>query len=225
MGVAVMKFTDFLWNSIEGLYGEILQHPFIMGLADGSLDKGAFRFYVVQDALYLRDFARGLAILAAKAPEAKWLAMFAEHARDTIQVERALHETFFRNWKLTTEDVYNTPMAPNNLLYTSYLLRVAYERPFYEGMGAFLPCYWIYWEVGKELEKRGSSIELFRRWIETYASEEYASIVRQVLEAMDRLAQKLTDDQKETVRNHFIITAKLEYLFWDMGFNEQAWTV
>jgi thiaminase/transcriptional activator TenA len=92
-------------------------------------------------------------------------------------------------------------------------------------MGAFLPCYWIYWEVGKELEKRGSSKEIFRRWIETYASEEYASVVRQVLEAMDQVAQELTDKQKEMVRNHFIITSKLEYLFWDMGFKQLTWVV
>jgi len=220
-----MKFTDFLWNSIEGIYSEILQHPFIEGLADGSLAEGAFRFYVVQDALYLRDFARGLAILGAKAPKDEWLMMFAEHASGTIQVERALHDSFFKNWQLKAGDVYNTPMAPSNLLYSSYLLRVAYERPFYEGMGAFLPCYWIYWEVGQKLEKRGASIELFRRGIETYASEEYASIVRQVLEAMDQVARELTDKQKEMVRNHFIITSKLEYLFWDMGLNEQTWTV
>ena len=220
-----MKFTDFLWNSIGGIYSKILKHPFITGLTDGSLDETAFRFYVIQDALYLRDFARGLAILGAKAPEDKWLMMFAEHARETIVVERALHESFFKDWKLTDEEVYNTSMAPNNLLYTSYLLRVAYERPFYEGMGAFLPCYWIYWEVGKELEKRGSSKELFRLWIDTYACEEYASIVRQVLEAMDQIAQELTDDQKEMVRNHFIITSKLEYLFWDMGFHEETWVV
>jgi thiaminase/transcriptional activator TenA len=92
-------------------------------------------------------------------------------------------------------------------------------------MGAFLPCYWIYWEVGQELEKRGSSKEIFRRWIETYASEEYASVVRQVLEAMDQVAQELTDKQKEMVRNHFIITSKLEYLFWDMGFKQLTWVV
>jgi thiaminase/transcriptional activator TenA len=225
MGVSIMKFTESLWNSIEGIYSQILQHPFIEGLACSSLAEEPFRFYVVQDALYLRDFARGLAILGAKAPTDEWLMMFAEHASDTIQVERALHDSFFKNWQLTTEDVYNTPMAPSNLFYTSYLLRVAYERPFYEGMGAFLPCYWIYWEVGKELEKRGSSKEIFRRWIETYASEEYASVVRQVLEAMDQVARELTDKQKEMVRNHFIITSKLEYLFWDMGFKQLTWVV
>jgi thiaminase/transcriptional activator TenA len=220
-----MKLTDYLWNSIEEIYAKILEHPFVRGLTDGSLSEEAFLFYVIQDALYLRDFARGLAILGAKAPEDKWLMMFAEHARDTIQVERALHDSFFKDWKLTEADVYTTPMAPNNLLYTSYLLRVAYERPFYEGMGAFLPCYWIYGEVGKELEKKGSPTALFSRWIETYASEEFTAIVQQVLDVMDQIAPELTEGGKKMVRNHFIITSKLEYLFWDMGFHQQGWVI
>jgi len=220
-----MKLTDYLWNSIGEIYAKILEHPFVRGLTDGSLSEEAFLFYVIQDALYLRDFARGLAILGAKAPEDKWLMMFAEHARDTIQVERALHESFFKDWKLTEADVYTTPMAPNNLLYTSYLLRVAYERPFCEGMGAFLPCYWIYGEVGKELEKKGSPRALFSRWIETYASEEFTAIVQQVLDVMDQIAHELTESEKEMVRNHFITTSKLEYLFWDMGFHRQEWVI
>jgi thiaminase/transcriptional activator TenA len=42
---------------------------------------------------------------------------------------------------------------------------------------------------------------------------------------MDQVAQELTDKQKEMVRNHFIITSKLEYLFWDMGFKQLTWVV
>jgi thiaminase/transcriptional activator TenA len=220
-----MKFTESLWFSIGNIYGKILEHPFIKGLTDGSLDEESFRFYVIQDALYLRDYARGLALLGAKAPQDQWLMMFVEHARDTIVVERALHESFFKDWGLSTGDVYSTPMAPNNLLYTSYLLRTAYERPFPETMGCFLPCYWIYWEVGKELEKRGSSKELFRRWIQTYSGELYASIVRQVLEVMDQVAQGLKEDDLKLIQHHFITTSKLEYLFWDMGFHKQTWGV
>jgi thiaminase/transcriptional activator TenA len=220
-----MKFTESLWVSIEDIYDKILKHPFIRGLTDGSLDEEAFRFYVIQDALYLKDYARGLALLGAKAPQDRWLMMFVEHARDVIVVERALHESFFKDWQLTDEDVYSAPIAPNNLLYTSYLLKTAYERPFPEILGCFLPCYWIYWEVGKELEKRGTPKELFRRWIQTYSSEQYASIVRQVLEVMDQVAQGLKDDDLKLIRNHFIVTSKLEYLFWDMGFHKQTWGI
>jgi len=220
-----MKFTESLWGSIEAIYDSMLRHPFIRGLTDGTLPEETFRFYVIQDALYLRDYARGLALLGAKAPQDQWLMMFVEHARETIVVERALHESFFRDWKLSDEEVYSTPMAPTNLLYTSYLLRVAYDRPFPEIMGCFLPCYWIYWEVGKELEKRGSPEELFRRWIQTYASEQYGSIVRQVIEVMDQVAQGLREDELKLIRHHFNVTSRLEYLFWDMGYHKQTWPV
>lgn len=220
-----MKFTESLWVSIKDIYEKILKHPFIRGLTEGSLDEEAFRFYVIQDALYLKDFARGLALLGAKAPQDPWLMMFAEHARDVISVERALHASFFKDWGLTDEDVYATPPAPCNLLYTSYLLRTAYERAFPEILGCFLPCYWIYWEVGKELEKRGSSKELFRRWIQTYSSEQYGLIVRQVLDVMDQIAHGLKEDDLKLIQNHFIVTSKLEYLFWDMGFYKQTWGI
>lgn len=220
-----MNFTDSLWASIGEIYGRILRHPFIQGLTDGSLDEASFRFYVVQDALYLRDYARGLALLGAKAPRDRWLLMFLEHARDALAVERALHESFFKEWQLMDEDVYSTPLAPTNLLYTSYLLRIAYERPFWEVLGCFLPCYWIYGEVGKELERRGSPEELYRRWIGTYASEAYASIVRQVVEVMDEVAEGLGEEDRKLVRHHFILTSKLEYLFWDMGYRREGWGI
>jgi thiaminase/transcriptional activator TenA len=220
-----MKFTESLWVSIEDIYGKILKHPFIRGLIDGSLDEEAFQFYVIQDALYLRDYARGLALLGTKATNDQWLMMFVEHARDAIVVERALHESFFKDWQLGEEDVNSTPMAPTNLLYTSYLLRIAHERPFAEVLGCFLPCYWIYWEVGKELEKSGSPKELFRRWIQAYSSEAYGSIVRQVLEVMDQIAQGAGEGDLKAIRSHFMMTSKLEYLFWDMGFHKQAWGI
>jgi thiaminase/transcriptional activator TenA len=194
-------------------------------LTDGTLDEEAFRFYVVQDALYLRDFARGLAILGAKAPEDDWLVMFCEHAKSAIIVERALHESFFREWGLSDEEVYATPMAPTNLLYTSYLLRVAYERPFHEGVGAFLPCYWIYLEVGKALEAKGSPNPIYQRWIETYSSAEYEGIVRQVIAAADKIAETLTDKQREATKQHFIATSKMEWMFWDMGYRKEGWAV
>ncbi len=220
-----MKFTESLWNSIGDIYDRILKHPFIQGLIDGSLDEEVFRFYVIQDALYLRDYARGLALLGTKAPNDQWLMMFVEHARDAIIVERALHESFFKDWQLREEDVNSTPMAPTNLLYTSYLLRIAHERPFPEVLGCFLACYWIYWEVGKELEKHGSPKELFRRWIQAYSSEAYGSIVRQVLDVMDQVAQGAGEGDLKRIRNHFMMTSKLEYFFWDMGFHKQAWGI
>jgi thiaminase/transcriptional activator TenA len=218
-------FSQTLFQRIEGIYRRILAHPFLAGLADGTLPEAAFRFYAIQDALYLRDYARGLALLAAKSPADDHTIMFSEHAKTAIVVERALHESFFAAWDLPPQQVYATPMAPNNLLYTSYLLRIAYERPFHEGLGAFLPCYWIYWEVGKELEHRGSPVAIYRRWIDTYASAEFGATVQQVITLTDSVAETLTAADRERLAAHFVMTSRFEYLFWDMGYRQQAWEV
>jgi thiaminase/transcriptional activator TenA len=218
-------FSDTLWQRIEGVYRRILAHPFLSGLTDGTLTEDAFRFYAVQDALYLRDFGRGLALLAAKSPTDDAMIMFSDHAKTAMVVERALHGSFFAQWGLTPQEVYATPLAPNNVLYTSYLLRVAYDRPFHEGLGAFLPCYWIYWEVGKELEKRSSPVSVYQRWIDTYASAEFGNIVQQVIALVNRLADSLTAEDKERMAAHFVMTSRFEYLFWDMGYRRQAWEV
>jgi len=179
----------------------------------------------VQDALYLREFARALSLAAARAPEDDWIIMFNEHAAGALKVERALHESFFKDFGLTPADVASTPLAPTNLAYTSYLLAVAYGSPFHEAMAALLPCYWIYWEVGKELERVGSEDPLYKRWIGTYASEDFGGVVRAVLAATDQVAARLTPTEREAMRAHFVTTSRYEWMFWDMGVRREDWPV
>ncbi|HWP34208.1 MAG TPA: thiaminase II [Thermodesulfobacteriota bacterium] len=220
-----MAFTAELWRAIEPIYGAILRHPFLAGLTDGTLPRPRFRFYAVQDALYLREFARALSIAAARAPEDDWIVMFNEHAAGALKVERALHESFFAEWGLSPQEVARTPMAPTNLAYTHYLLAVAYGAPFHEALAALLPCYWIYWEVGKTLERSGSPDPLYARWIGTYASEAFGASVRAVLAAADATAARLDAAEREAMRRHFVTTARYEWMFWDMGWREEAWPV
>lgn len=219
------RFTLELWRSIEGIYAAILDHPFLKGLNDGSLPEPSFRFYVIQDALYLRDFARSLSMASARSPQDPWCEMFAEHAKNALVVERGLHEEFFKDWGLTQEAVYGAPPAPTNLAYTSYLLRVANASAFEELLGTLLPCYWIYWEVGKLLEAKGSHNPLYQRWIETYASEDYATVVRQVLEVMDQVVSDLPESRKAPIRNHFLTTSRYEWMFWDAAYRRESWPV
>jgi thiaminase (transcriptional activator TenA) len=220
-----MSFTDQLWKSIEPIYAAILRHPFVRGLGDGSLDRDCFKFYVLQDALYLREFGRALAIAAAHAPEDDWIVMFAEHAANAVKVERALHEGFFQQWGLTAAEVAATAPAPTNLAYTSYLLAVAHGSKFHETIAALLPCYWIYWEVGKALERIGSPELLFQRWIGTYASAEFGAVVRGVLQAADATALELPERERETMRRHFVTTSRYEWMFWDMAYRRESWPV
>jgi thiaminase (transcriptional activator TenA) len=223
--LASMSFTSELWNAVSPIYAAILRHPFLTGLTDGSLSREAFRFYAVQDSLYLREFARALSLAAARAPRDPWIIMFNEHAAGALKVERELHEGFFVDFGLTQEAVAATPLAPTNVAYTSYLLAVAYGSPFHEAVAALLPCYWIYWEVGKELERRGSPDPLYSRWIGTYASEEFGSVVRAVLACADTVAAGLGPAERDAMMAHFTTTSRYEWMFWDMGHRREAWPV
>lgn len=220
-----MGFTLELWRSIEGIYAAIMRHPFLRELTDGSLSRERFQFYAVQDALYLREFARALSMAAARAPQDDWIIMFNEHAAGALKVERQLHESFFREFGLTPQVVAATPLAPTNLAYTSYLLAVAHAAPFHEAIAALLPCYWIYWEVGKELERAGSPDPLYARWISTYASSEFGSLVRGVLDITNATAAFLKPGECDAMRRHFIVTGRYEWMFWDMGYRLESWPI
>ncbi len=218
-----MSFTRELWATMTPVYDAILRHPFVAGLTDGSLPRDRFRFYAVQDALYLREFARSLALAAARAPEDDWIIMFSDHAATALRVERSLHESFFKDFGLSPAAVNTTPLAPTNLAYTSYLLAVAHGAPYHEALAALLPCYWIYWEVGKELERAGSPNPLYARWIATYASEEFGAVVRDVLGAIDAVAARLGPGERAAMQRHVLTTSRYEWMFWDMGWRLEAW--
>lgn len=215
--------TKTLWKSIESIYQSILAHPFLRELTAGTLAEESFTFYVVQDALYLRSFARTLSVLAGRASEAADTAMLARHAANAVAVEQGLHARFLRELGVSAPQLAATPAAPTCRAYSSYLEASAYGAPFAEGLAAILPCYWIYWEVGKELVKEGSPDARYARWIEAYASEEFAATVREALALMDRLGKRLNPEERVVVRDRFVIAARYEWMFWEMAYRCELW--
>jgi thiaminase/transcriptional activator TenA len=218
-------FTADLWAAAAPIFDKILAHPFLRGLTDGTLPEDRFRLYVKQDSLYLRQYARCLAMLSVKAPSARWCEMFAAHAQSALNVERSLHEAYFASWGLSPEEVAATTPTPTTLAYTSYLLRVAGTAPFEEIIGALLPCYWIYWEVGKRLVVQGSPHPVYQRWIDAYASEQFAAAVGRVLDAADRSTADLPPGRLAPIQEHYLTASRYEWMFWDAAYRLEAWPV
>lgn len=208
-----MTLSHVLWRSIKDVYEAILSHPFIKELVNGTLEEEKFRYYIIQDHLYLREFGRALAMLSAKAEKEEESLIFSSHLASIMRVENELHEYFIRTWNM---DISLVEPSPTNLLYTSYLLYTVYSRPYYEGVAAVLPCYWIYMEVGKELLKKGSPNPLYDKWIRTYGGEEYEKGVRKVIEIVDSF--KLTEEQERIAIERFRTAAIFEYMFWDSAY-------
>jgi hypothetical protein len=131
--------------------------------------------------------------------------------------------SFFHDFGLSDEEVAATPLAPTTLAYTSYLLSVAYGGSFPEALGALLPCYWIYSQVGRRLVKQGSANPLYQRWIDTYAGEEFGAVVAEVLALTDRLATDLSGSERGRIARHFVTTSRYEWMFWEMGYRQEHW--
>lgn len=219
------KFSASLWQAIESIHAAILAHPFVKGLTDGTLPRDRFQFYVVQDALYLGEFARALSALASSAPDASSVAMFNRHASDSLAVEQALHEGFLKELGMHVEQVRSTSFAPTNRAYSDFLLASVLGRPFHEGLAAVLPCYWIYQRVGQKLLPGSSPDPLYRRWIETYGSPEFDQTVRDVLDLTDHLAPSLTHSQKAAMTERFVTASRYEWMFWDAAYRLEKWPV
>jgi len=220
---AAERFTDELWNAARPVYEKTLQHPFLTGLADGTLPRSRFEFYLLQDSHYLRAFGQALSVLASKAPREEWAIALNEHAADALKTERQLHESILASYGLTRSAIANAVVAPSNHAYTSHLLAAVHQRPFAEGLAAVLPCYWVYWEVGKALKKKGSKNPDYQRWIDQYAASEYGKVVRQVLDMMDAEAASLDPRSRQAAKHLFVLSARYEYMFWDMAWREEKW--
>ncbi|HSA48946.1 MAG TPA: thiaminase II [Yinghuangia sp.] len=220
-----MAFSDELWSKIEGIYADILAHPFVLGLTDGSLPAEAFRHYVVQDSHYLRDYARALAVCAAKAPDENAVRQFAADAAGAIAAEQAMHADFLAAYGSSAEQAAGEPVLPTTRAYSSYLLATTYGGSFAEGLGAVLPCYWIYARVGEALLEKSSPDPLYARWIATYGDEAFQSTVRAVLDLTDRVGADLSPTERAKVTAHFVTTSRYEWMFWDAAWRREAWPV
>lgn len=135
------------WDAAAGIIGVTETHPFLVAMVDGTLDMKNFQYYVVQDALYLADFAEALSRLGdnpgISQAESDRLKDF---AKSVEEAEKSLHNNFFKEWNISDE---GARQMPNCLMYTSYMLRVVVTRPHAEGLAVLLPCFWVYMHVGQ----------------------------------------------------------------------------
>ncbi len=218
-------FTSALWDAATPIYDAITVHPFITGLADGTLPKECFGYFIVQDSHYLRDYSRALALTAARAHHEDEVAMFADHAANAIAVERDLHAGLLGDLDLTSADLDAVGSGPVTTAYMSYLTAICATGSYAEAVATVLPCYWIYREIGHVLEKGSSPDPLYARWIATYGSSDFDAIVNQVIAVADRLGADLGRVERDRCVRHFTMTARYEWMFWDAAHRQAEWPI
>lgn len=222
--------SEQFWNAAQSIINVTEKHPFLTAMVDGTLSKEKFVYYVLQDALYLTDFADCLDQLSQKSLNPTHSKRLKELAKGAEEDEKELHRSFLKKWEI--DDEGGVKAMPNTLLYTSYMLRVVSQRPYAEGLAVLLPCFWVYMHVGKEMlklrEKLGDSVirsPQFDAWIDLYASDEFEKDVQDYKSIVDDvIAQDDCDEQMvERMQEHFVKCCELEHMFWDQAEGLLQW--
>ena len=214
------RFCDHAWERTTELRAAIHALPFNRKLAAGTLDQARFQFYITQDALYLEQYARVLAMAGARGPDGATLRLFAESALEGIAVEQALHAQYLIHFDANPAQAKPSPDCLN---YTSFLLATAYHDPWEVLLAALLPCFWIYWDVGNAIARQAAADNTYSAWINTYSDEGFGAVVQAVIAATDKAAEGTTDLIRDRMMTAFTRSTQYEYLFWDGAYQRRGW--
>ena len=215
-----MTTTERLYQATADIWAGYHTHPFVQGIADGTLAPEKFQYYMIQDYVYLIDYAKVFAAGVCKARDMDTMRLFAQYVHQILDGEMDIHKGYLQRLNIPLEQAENTPAALDNLSYTSYMLRVAYEGDAADVAAAILSCAVSYEAIGKEIVRtHPHAVEhpFYGEWVRSYASDEYAQANR-VLEAlMNRLTEGASEEQLARLTEIFVRCSRYEGAFWDMA--------
>ena len=221
----MVKFSKELRREATDIWDAWHHHPFIKGIGRGDLEREKFVFWIKQDYLYLIDYARVFAYAAAKARKLEHMQQFASLLDGVLNTEMQLHRNYCEEFGIKGEELDNLEKSPTCQAYTDFLVRTAAVESLEVTVGALLPCFWGFNEIGLRLKEVGDTSENnpYRQWIEMYSSQEFAELAQWSSELIDEMGEEVCQEEREAMKSAFMISSKYETKFWDMAEQMETW--
>lgn len=201
------------------------RHPFVEELGRGSLPQASFRHYLVQDYLFLIQFARAYALGVYKSHSVTDMRMSLEGVKAILDVELDLHLELCAGWGMSRSDIENAPEDTPTMAYTRFVLDAGMSGDLLDLQVALAPCVVGYAEIGARLTAEGRDQETnpYRRWIQEYAGTPYQVLAKDFIAWNDATAgDLLTQARYERTLSLFEKACRLESDFWQMGLNAEG---
>ncbi len=218
-----MKFSESLYESVKDIWDSYYTHPFVRGIGEGTLDKDKFKFYMIQDYLYLLDYAKVYALGVVKAETEEVMQGFSSMVNGILNGEMSIHRSYMKKLGITSEEIKNAKASITNISYTHYMLAVSQVGTLGDVAVSLLSCMWSYLEIGKNLSKIPGSTEheFYGEWIRGYISKEYEKETQWLLDLVNDIAKNMSDKELDRLKEIFINSSKYELMFWDMAYNKE----
>lgn len=217
-----MKLSQELYLSVKDIWDSYNEHPFVKGIANGDLDIDKFRYYMLQDYLYLLDYAKVFALGVVKAKDEETMRIFAESVNSILNGETNIHKLYMERLGITKEEVKNAKAAIDNTSYTNYMLWVGQNEGLLELIVSVLSCSWSYKLIAEKIDEKPGARdhEFFGEWIQGYTSKEYSDSNDVIINLVDKLGENITEEQLDNLKIIFKNCSRYEYMFWDMAYNK-----
>ncbi|WP_077213118.1 thiaminase II [Bacillus dakarensis] len=221
-----MSFTQQLREEANYIFEACYDHPFVRGVAEGTLGKEQLIHYVKQDFEYLNSIMQAYALGISKCTSREDMAMFNTSISFVLNSEVHPHNNFCSVAGVRYEDLQGFPLAPTAQHYTKHMLNAARSGTLGETIAVTLPCPYIYSYIGeriiKEYEPKPS--HPFYDWIMFYGGKEPIRMYKS-LKRLDELSLTASQQEKDRMREHFMVSSQLEYMFFDMAYKLEDWPV
>ena len=215
-----MTTTERLLACTGELWDAYLEHPFVRGIADGSLDEAKFRYYMVQDYLYLIDYAKVFALGVTKSRDTETMRLCASYVHQILDGEMDIHKGYMKRLGIALKDAESAKPALDNLSYTSYMLRVAYDEGPAEIVAAILSCALSYEHIARRMLEQNPAADqhpFYGEWVRGYASDDYHAANEELIALTERLTGSYTEAQLRRLEEIFRVCSRYEMSFWDMA--------
>ena len=219
-----MTVTQRLYEAARPIWEACHAHPFVTGIGDGTLEVEKFRYFLLQDYLYLFDYARVFAWGVVKARSPELMRFFSANVDAILGGEMKIHRAYMARLGITEEQVFAVRPALPNLSYTNYMLSAVAAGGPAEIVAAILACSWSYAEIGTRLAARPGALEhpFYGEWVQGYSSEEYQETNRALVERMDALAAGCSEEEYRRLEEIFVACSRYELGFWEMAWKLEA---
>jgi len=223
------SFTQELREKAHPVFEAIFCHPFVGGIAEGSLSSEQLAHYVRQDFQYLTVFCQVYGLAVSKSTRREDIAFFSGQIGFVLDSENHPHRNLARVSGYAMEELERADsLAPTARSYTRHMLYAAHSGTLGELLCALYPCPLTYWEIGLRLEEeevKPDGSHPFKEWIEFYADPVVGDICREFAERVDRLAARAGEDERARMEENFLVSCRMEYLFWEMAYDLEGWAV
>jgi thiaminase/transcriptional activator TenA len=220
-----LRPSERMRRAAEPIWAAILEHPYLKELADGTLPREVFRDYVKQDWLYLAEFLRATAAIAARAADVDVMKLLLKRVEWLIGMENHFHHKHAAELGLDFDRI-DWQMNDANYAYTRHMLWAAHAGTTVEALAALMPCPCVYIHVGDVLCRLPRPNDpMYAEWIEFYGPGPLAERTRQLEEIFDKLAANASPEELARAERNYVISSRYEWMFWDAPYRGRHWPV